>query len=118
MKTVNFICAGFIIVMVICISGISSYAAEPAITPAQHIQKVIHDGITYPEQAVKNSCTGKVDVIFTVDEEGKIKIEKTIAENEHVEKMVKDQLSAICCKGIKAPFNEHYRITITFKLIG
>ena len=35
-----------------------------------------------------------------------------------LEKMVKEQLSTICCKGVKTPFNEHYRVTITFKLIG
>jgi hypothetical protein len=118
MKTAKLIRTIFVILMLICISGISSYAKEPAITPAMHIQKIIRESITYPEQAVKNCCTGKVDVFFTVDEDGKIKIEKTLAENEHVEKMVKEQLSTICCKGVKVASYEHYKITITFKLIG
>ena len=118
MKTVKFIRAAFIILVMFCISGISIYAAEPAMAPTQHLQKVIKDGLKYPEQAVKNCCTGTVNVYFTVGEDGKIIIEKTFADNAHVEKMVKDQLSAICCKGVTVPTYEHYKITITFKLLG
>jgi hypothetical protein len=118
MKTVKLIRTIFVILMLVCISGISSYAAEPFSAPADHLQKVIKEGVKYPEQAVKNCCTGSVDVYFTVNEDGTIKIEKTFAENPHVEKMVKDQLSTICCKGIHVPAFEHYKITITFKLLG
>lgn len=118
MKTANFIRIFFVTLLVILIAGISSYAFEPAAAPAIQIQKLIKDNIKYPEQAVKNCCTGSVDVLFSIDAEGKIKIEKTFAENAHVEKMVKDQLASVCCKAIKVPFNEHYKIRITFKLIG
>jgi hypothetical protein len=118
MKTAKLIRTFFLILMVICISGISSFARQPEITPAQQIRKVIKEGIKYPEQAVKNCCTGKVDVYFTLDDQGKIKIEKTFAENEHVEKMVMDQLSNICCKGIKLSSREHYKVRITFMLIA
>jgi outer membrane biosynthesis protein TonB len=118
METTKIIRLAFLVLVVICISSLSSFAKEPAITPAQHIQNVIKQGMTYPEQAVKSCCTGKVDVIFTVDDEGKITIEKTMAENANLERMVKEQLSQICCKGLKTPYNEHYKITISFKLIG
>ncbi|MCX6307155.1 MAG: hypothetical protein NT040_19495 [Bacteroidetes bacterium] len=118
MKAINLIRGIFIILMVICISGISSYAIKPAVASAIHLQKVIKENVRYPEQAVKKCCTGSVDVIFTLDEEGKIKVEKTFAENAEIEQMVKEQLSAICCKGIDAPFNQHYKVRITFKLVG
>jgi len=118
MKTVQLIRTTFLILMMICIMGIFVYAAEPAMAPTQNLQKVIKDGIKYPEQAVKNCCTGTVNVYFTVSEDGKINIEKTFADNPHVEKMVKEQLSAICCKGVIVPTYEHYKITITFKLLG
>jgi outer membrane biosynthesis protein TonB len=118
MKTVNFIRAIFMIMLVICSSVISSYAIEPAMPSSENLQKVLRESIKYPEQAVRNCCTGSVDVYFTVDGDGKIRIEKTIAENSHVDRMVKDQLSSICCKGIKVPYNEHYKIKITFKLVG
>ena len=118
MKTINLIRTLFIILMLICISGISSYATKPEIEPAIHIQKVIKEGVKYPEKAVKNCCTGSVDVFFSVGEDGKINIEKTFAENAQIERMVKEQLSQICCKGLKVPSYEHYKITITFKLLG
>ena len=118
MKTVKLTRTIFIILMLVCISGISSYAAEPILATADYLQKVIKEGVKYPEKAVKNCCTGSVDVYFAVNEDGTIKIEKTYAENPHVENMVKDQLSSICCKGVKVASFEHYKITITFKLVG
>ncbi len=107
-----------IAMMLVIFAAYSSNAGIPALTPAQHVHKMIQESITYPEQAVKHCCTGSVDVFFTVDEDGKIRIEKTFADNEDLEKEVKSQLANICCKGIKTPFNEHYKITITFKLVG
>ncbi len=118
MKTINMIRTFFVALMIICISGISSYATKPEIAPAVHLQKIIQDGIKYPAQAVKNCCTGSVDVLFSVDEEGRIKIEKTYADNVQIEKMVKEQLANLSCKGIKTATFEHYKVTITFKLIG
>ena len=118
MKAVNLIRGIFIIMMLIFISGISAYATKPAVAAATHLQKVLKENVRYPEQAVKKCCTGSVDVIFTLDEEGKIKVEKTFAENAEIEKMVKEQLSSICCKGIETPFNQHYKVRITFKLVG
>ncbi len=122
MKTVKLIRAFFLFLMLICISGISSFAKEPATppvpAPAEHLQKIIKEGVKYPEKAVRQCCTGSVDVIFTVNEEGKIIIEKTISDNADIEHAVKEQLSAICCKGVKTPFNEHYKIKITFTLVG
>jgi len=118
MKAIKLIPNLFLILMVICLSGMSAYAVEPSVPPAQHLQQVIKDGLKYPEHAVRSCCTGSVDVIFSVDENGKIIIEKTSADNANIEKIVKEQLAAICCKGVKIATYEHYSITITFKLIG
>jgi hypothetical protein len=118
MKTTTLFRSFFVILMLFFISGISSYAIEPFPSPAQQLQKVIKDGLKYPEIAIKNCCTGSVDVIFTVSEDGKINIQKMNSENAHVEKMVKDQLSTICFKGVKVSSFEYYKIKITFKLLG
>ena len=118
MKTTNFIRTAFVIMLLLCISALSSYAIEPAIPPALHIQQVIKEGVKYPEHAVSHSYTGTVHVTFTISEDGKINIEDTFSDNTEIEKAVKAQLAAICCKGIKTPYNEHYQIAITFKLIG
>jgi hypothetical protein len=104
--------------VVMLFTAFGTYAGKPAMTPAQHVQKIIKETIKYPEQAVKNCCQGSVDVTFTVDEDGKIIIKDTFSTNPEIEKYVKEQLATICCKGVKTPFNEHYKVTISFKLIG
>ena len=117
MKTSKVISALFIVLMIFCISGISSYAANPAPGPADRIQKMIKESIKYPEKAIRNGCCGTVDVTFTVNADGKINITKMSTETKEVYELVKEQLSNVCCKGIKAPFNQHYKVSITFKLI-
>ncbi|MFZ4522009.1 MAG: hypothetical protein ACOYNC_09895 [Bacteroidales bacterium] len=108
----------FLIMMLIVISAISSYAIETPVPPATRLQKVIMDGVKYPERAIKSCCTGSVDVTFQISEDGKIIIEKTYADNPEIDKMVQDQLAMISCKGLETPFNQRYKITITFKLLG
>ncbi|MCX6280087.1 MAG: energy transducer TonB [Bacteroidetes bacterium] len=107
-----------IVTMFVLVAGISASAASPVLTPADNVYKIIKESIKYPDQAVRESYTGTVDVIFTVDDDGKINVENTLSDSPDIEKIVKEQLSTICCKGVKTPFNEHYKITISFKLIG
>ena len=118
MKTTKIIRIFSFVTMFVLLSAISTNAAKPALTPADHIQKIIKESIIYPEQALKNCCSGSVDVYFTVNEDGKINIERMYGDTEEMEQAVKEQLSTICCKGIKTPYNEHYKVTISFKLIG
>jgi len=118
MKTMNIFRIPFIILMLICISGFATYAFEPVtVPPAQYLQQVIKEKVKYPEQAVRSSSTGTVDVIFTVTNEGKINIKKTFSDNRIIEKIVKDQLSSINFQGARIPSYEQYKVRITFKLI-
>jgi hypothetical protein len=117
MKTTNLIRTIFLSLLFIGISGIASYAIQPELAPAVHLQKVIKENIKYPEQAVKHCCTGDVTVTFKLDADGKIIIKKIEGENDEIIKGVKDQLASICCKDVKVPFNQTYKVTITFKLV-
>ena len=117
MKAINIFRILGIGMMFMLITAITVNAEKPAISPAQHIQKTIKESIKYPAQAQKHCCQGSVDVYFTINSEGKIVIEDIWGDKEDLVKNVKEQLSSICCKGIKAPYNEHYAITITFKLV-
>ena len=118
MKTTNLIRFFSVILMLFCMSAISSYAAKPEITPAVHIQKVIQDGLRYPERAIKNCCTGSVDVTFTIDENGKIDIKKLSTDNKDIAEGVKEQLAKINCKEANSPSYQLYKVTISFKLVG
>ncbi|HPS63121.1 MAG TPA: hypothetical protein PLK82_08665 [Bacteroidales bacterium] len=117
MKTVNFFRCFAILFIVVLFATFSSQAAVPYKSATASLQKMIREQITYPEQAVKNCCEGTVTVFFGVDEDGKIIIEKTIADNPSVDKLVKDQLSQVCCKDLDLPSYEHYKVSITFKLL-
>ncbi len=117
MKTAAFLRRITLLMVVILVAASSSFAASPSKSSAASLQKFIREQISYPEQAVRNCCEGTVTVFFAVNDDGKINIEKTIAENPSVEKMVKEQLSKICCKNLDLPTYEHYKVTITFKLI-
>lgn len=93
-------------------------AGKPVVSTADKVQKIIRESIKYPDRARKACCQGKVDVIFTVTDEGRISIIKTFSNNEDIEELVRKQLSDICCKGFKPNIKEQYKVTISFKLIG
>jgi outer membrane biosynthesis protein TonB len=116
MKTNNIFRTTMMIMMIIFISGVSAHAGKPAIASATRIQKMIKESITYTDVAVKQGITGSVGVEFTVDDDGKIIIQKTTADNTEVEKLVKDQLALLTCKEAQTTFDQHFWIRITFKL--
>jgi hypothetical protein len=118
MKTSRLIQSVLFSVIFIFITGFASYAKSPVSAPAESIQKMIKGSLSYTDQAIKKGCYGTVNVVFTVDENGKINITKYTYTCPEIAKIVKEQLSNVCCKGIKVPYNEHFEVTITYKLIG
>jgi outer membrane biosynthesis protein TonB len=116
MKTNHIFRTTIMIMMILCISGVLSYAGAPVLTPATRIQKLIKESITYTDLAVNKGLAGSVDVEFTVNDEGKIVVQKTSTDNAEVEKLVKEQLALLSCKEAQTTFNQHFWIRITFKL--
>ena len=117
MKTLKFI-PTLMIATLFILGGFSSFAIKPARAPAENIHKVISENLKYPERALRNSTTGSVDVLFTIGEEGQILIKNILTDNKDIADGVREQLKNLSCKDIKSPFNQHYKVTITFKLIG
>jgi outer membrane biosynthesis protein TonB len=117
MKTLRVLQITIFAALFIFLTGYSSYAIKPALAPAEHIQKVIKETLKYPEQAIKSGYTGSVDVTFTISDDGKIIVKKLSTDDKEIAANVKEQLSNICCKDIKSPYNQHYKVTITFKLV-
>jgi len=118
MKTVKAISALLFTMMFVLLTGFSSYAIKPtAMAPAESIQKMIKESLKYPEEAIKTGTTGTVDVTFKINDEGQIVIRKITADSKVIADAVEDQLADICCKGIRTPYNQYYKVTITFKLI-
>ena len=117
MKTVKVIQTLLFASMFLLLTGFSSYAAKPSAAPAEYIQKVIKENMKYPVQAIKNACTGTVDVTFKINDEGKIVIQKISTDSKEIADGVKEQLSNISYKNVKTPYNQYYKVTISFKLV-
>ncbi|MEI7661560.1 MAG: hypothetical protein WCK34_05165 [Bacteroidota bacterium] len=118
MKTFKVIPTLIFAMMFLLFSGLSAYAIKPALAPAQHIQKIISETIKYPAQALKNASTGSVDVLFTINDEGQLVVKKISTDNRMIAEDVKAQLSKACFKDVNIPYNQFFRINITFKLVG
>lgn len=117
MKTIKLIPALFIVLMLLSISGNSSFGSNPVPGSSDSIHKMIKESIKYPEQAYEKGVTGSVAILFSIKEDGKIEIDELSTDDKEIAEGVKEQLSTVCCKGIKTPYDQHYWVTITFKLI-
>ncbi len=116
MKTTNLIKA-FVTLLVICafISG-TSYAGKTSVQPAKDVHALIKESVKYPPVALNESIEGSVEVLFTINDEGKIIVEKIKSNDKRITENVTEQLSKICCKEILGTYNQHYRIVLEFKL--
>jgi hypothetical protein len=117
MKTTKLIPTVLFATLFLLFTGFSSYAIKPAIAPAEKIHQVIKENLKYPAQAVKTGATGSVDVTFVINDDGQIVIKKMSCDCPEIADNVKEQLANICCKGIKTPYNQYYKVTISFKLV-
>lgn len=107
-----------VVFAMILLAGITTYATEPLkAAPAKNIQDVLCKNIQYPEKALKNCCTGYVDVVFKIGDDDQIIIRSISSDNTDIAQCVKEQLKKISFSGIEKPYNQHYSIRFTFKLI-
>jgi len=116
MKTTNLIKA-FVTLLVISafISG-TCYAGKTSVQPAKDVHALIQQSVKYPPVALKESIEGSVEVLFTINDEGKIVVEKIKSNDKRITENINEQLSKICCKEILGTYNQHYRIVLEFKL--
>lgn len=102
------------LVTLILLVGFSSvFAGKPASESIYERFK----SIPYPEQAVKHSIEGTVDVIFILNDDGEVVIKSISSSNSELKELVKKQLEEINCSGIQCRYNEHFKVRFDFKLI-
>jgi len=58
-----------------------------------------------------------VDVVFKIGDDDQINIRSISSDNSDILQCVTEQLKKISFAGIEKPFNQHYSIRFTFKLI-
>ena len=89
------------------------YAFTP---PAKSIREILIQNVPYPGYQAKNPANGEVEVVFTLSDEGKVQVKSIKGSSPYLENYVKEALSGICCTGVVSPYNQHYRVTFTFRM--
>jgi hypothetical protein len=116
MRTTNLIKAfGTFLVIGVFMTG-TCMAGKTSVQPAKDVHALIKESVKYPPVALKESIEGSVEVIFTINDEGKIVVEKINSNDKRITENVKEQLAKICCKEILGTYNQHYRVILEFKL--
>ncbi|MEI6454739.1 MAG: hypothetical protein WCO93_00495 [bacterium] len=116
MRTTNLIKAVVTFLIIgACMTG-TCMAGKTSVQPAKDVHAIIKESVKYPPLALKESIEGTVEVIFTINDEGKIVVEKIKANDKRITENITEQLSKICCKEILGTYNQHYRVILEFKL--
>ncbi len=114
LNILNLVCIAFLAGF---ISIQSTFAAGPLTNNAETLNKIISEKIIVPQDEFKKCCEGTADVIFVVDEQGKIDVKKVLSNDGVFAERVKEQFSKIDCKEVRFPYNQHFRIKLTVTLI-
>jgi len=109
-------------VMGLAIAGIfiatTSMAGLPAKPWAIHYQKIqdkIAQTVKFPDECFAKGAAGETaEVIFVLDENGKMVVENVICACPELGKSIREQLSDVTCPDAMHPYNQHYKITIKF----
>ena len=117
MKAINITRTLFVIAGMILFTSTTLWAGNTAKAPAKALRSVISESVKFPETINKDDLTGTVEVVFSVNEKGKIEISRIKSENQQIIDAVTKQLGELSCNGLNCPTYQQYRIEITFKLV-
>ena len=117
MKKINILKLMFIAFLAGFISTQSTFAALPLNSKAESLNKILKEKIKVPQDEFNKCCEGTAEIIFVVDEQGKIDVKKVLSNDGVFAERVKEQFSKIDCKEVQCPYNQHYRIKLTVTLI-
>lgn len=116
----NFIRPLFAAMLLVMITASVSFGGKTAVPAARDLNAVLKECIKYPPQAYAKCCEGTLTVRFVINEEGKIVVKSVKCDENASPEMVeciKKQLSELDVKNIKSPYNQHYQVKFTFKIV-
>ena len=71
---------------------------------------IIKEAVKYPDFTLSKEERGEISVIFSLTDEGKIKVEQVIAPSKRLEDYVKEQLSDVNAKDVLHFYNQQYSV--------
>jgi hypothetical protein len=122
MKTTNLflrsVMAIFFAILFTAVST-SAFAGKPAKPWAIHhkyIQDKIAQTVQFPEDCFTKGHNGEcAEITFMLAEDGKIVVKNVNCQCKEMEECIRKQLGDVYCPDAMHPYNQHYRIKITFK---
>lgn len=107
-----------IFTILVFVFALNSSAGKVRITPAKDVRQIIKESIRYPEFAWKNGYQGSVEVLFMIQPDGYLKVRKVYTEDKALAAYIEKEFSRVCCNDLRTPINQHFKVKLTFKLVG
>jgi ribonuclease PH len=97
------------------ISAGTAYAASPAAIAAKNIRETLYQAVQAPEQDMNIPTSGDVEVLFSVNDQGKIDVKKLDASTDEASKYVKEKIAKVEVKDFVLPFTQYYKVKFSFR---
>jgi len=114
MKTIKIITASTLILMM---TAFSSFAKDNETNQKSSLKKVLAKEVSYPSFAIETEKEGTVMVQFTVNEEGKVVIERMNYEDVTLGDYVRECLSKVVLDKKDPAIGNSHAIKFDFKLM-
>jgi hypothetical protein len=114
MKRINFSKTVLFAVMIGLFSTISVYAEGPVVKSANNIRAKFVQAVMNPEDVTTLPTTGQVEVLFSLTDDGMVKIKKIKSNDDNAATYVKQKLNTVECKDFIHPYNQYYKIKFNF----
>lgn len=97
------------------ISAGTVYAASPAAIAATNIRQTLFQSVQTTEEDVNIPASGVVEVLFSVNDQGRIDVKKFDATTDEASKYVREKIRKIQVKDFVLPFTQYYKVTFIFQ---
>ncbi len=92
-------------------------AIEPSPACAEKMHKKLKESIQYPSQAARLAIQGEVQVIFTLNPDGKVTVCHIYGTDETLITYVREKLSGMQCREMKDAFQKYFKVKFNFQLV-
>lgn len=121
MKTNTFslkLVASALVLTAVLLTTTSSQAGLPdkvAVTHQKSIQEKLSESIQFPDDSYFKIPNGETAlVLFTLDDEGKVVVDKIDCNNEDMKESLRTQMNQVVCDNVIHPYKQQYQIRIKF----
>jgi hypothetical protein len=113
-KTISSLITIFVIGTIFSLGTYAKNQVKEYPLHAKQVKQVLEQTVKFPDCGIKKAGHGEAEVIFSIADDGKIKIDEVSANCKDLEVYLREQLSGIYFENVIHPFNQHYKVKFTF----